>query len=74
MLNTFGNALEVEVACPTPKVIEQIVVPELPKTGPTENLIIGGIVAAIVTFLYMRSRQINKEIRLIRREVTAGTV
>ena len=74
MINTFGNTLEVDVDCPTPKVIEQVVVAELPKTGPTENLIVGGVVAAIVTFLYLRSRQLNKEVRLVRREVTAGTI
>lgn len=73
IINTFGDTIEVDVNCPAPKVVEQVV-PELPKTGPTENLIIGGIFAAIVTFLYLRSRQMNKEVRLIRREVTAGTI
>ena len=74
MINTFGNTLEVKVDCPAPKVIEQVIVPELPKTGPTENLIVGGIIAAIVTFLYFRSRQLNKEVRLVRREMTSGTI
>jgi len=73
MSNTFGETTEVEVECPAPKVIEQVV-PELPRTGPTENIIAGGIVATIVTFLYMRSRQLNKEVRLIRRETTAGSI
>lgn len=73
MVNVFGNTIEIEVDCPAPKVIENIV-PELPKTGPGENMIAGGVVAAIVTFLYLRSRQLNKEVRLIRREVTAGTI
>lgn len=73
MINTFGNVVEVEVACPTPKIIEQVV-PELPRTGATENMIFGGIVIALVTFLYFRSKQLNKEVRLIRREFTAGTI
>lgn len=73
MVNTFGNTVEIEVDCPTPKVIEQVV-PELPKTGPTENMIFGGIILAIVTFFYLRSRQLDKEVRLVRREVTAGTI
>lgn len=73
MTNVFGNTIEVKVDCPTPKIIEQTV-PELPRTGPGENMIVGGIVAAVVTFLYLRSRQLNKEVRLIRREVTAGTI
>ena len=73
MINTFGNSVEVNVDCPTPKVVEQVV-PELPKTGPTENMIFGGVLAAIVTFLYFRTRQLDKEVRLVRREVTAGTI
>lgn len=74
MINVFGNTLEVNVDCPAPKIIEQVVVAELPRTGPTANVIIGGVTAAIVAFLYLRSRQLNKEVRLIRREVTAGTI
>lgn len=74
MINIFGNTVEIAVDCPAPKIIEQQIVPELPRTGATENMIAGGIVAAVVAFLYMRSRQLNKEVRLIRREVTAGTI
>lgn len=73
MINTFGNSVEIAVDCPTPKVIEQVV-PELPKTGPTENIIFAGILASVVTFLYLRTRQLDKEVRLVRREVTAGTI
>lgn len=73
MINVFGNTVEVEVDCPAPKVVEQIV-PELPRTGPAENTIFGGVVAAVAAFLYFRSRQLNKEVRLVRREVTAGTI
>lgn len=73
MTNTFGNAVNIEVDCPAPKVVEQVV-PSLPRTGPTENVIVGGTVLAIVAFLYFRSRQLNKEVRLIRREMTAGTI
>ncbi|OYW85262.1 hypothetical protein B7Z17_02610, partial [Candidatus Saccharibacteria bacterium 32-49-10] len=73
IINTYGDTVEIDVDCPAPKVIEQVV-PELPRTGPTENIIFAGILASIVTFLYMRTRQLDKEVRLIRREVTAGTV
>jgi hypothetical protein len=71
--NVFGNTVTVAVECPAPKVVEQTVT-ELPKTGATENLIVGGVIAAVVTFFYLRSRQLNKEVRLIRHEVTAGTI
>lgn len=73
LLNTFGDTIEIAVDCPAPKVIEQVV-PELPKTGPTENMIFAGVLVSIVTFLYLRTRQLDKEVRLVRREVTAGTI
>ena len=73
MVNTFGNSVEIKVNCPTPKVIEQTVT-ELPRTGPTENMVFAGILVSVVTFLYLRTRQLGKEVRLIRREVTAGTI
>lgn len=73
MLNVYGNATEINVECPAPKVIEQIV-PELPRTGAATNIIAGGLVVAVVAFLYARSRQLAKEVRLIRREAAAGTI
>ena len=73
MTNVFGNAISINVTCPTPKVIEKVVT-ELPHTGPTENLIFGGTVLAIVTYFYARSRQIGKEVKLIRRHVNVGTI
>lgn len=73
MLNTFGNSVEVEVECTSPKQVEQVV-SELPQTGPTENIAFAGTLLAIVTFFYARSRQLKTEVRLIRRSVNAGTV
>ncbi len=73
MTNSFGTTVDIAVDCPAPKVVEQVV-PSLPRTGPTENIIVGGTVLAVVAFLYFRSRQLNKEVRLIRREMTAGTI
>lgn len=73
MLNTFGNSVEVKVECSTPKQVEQIV-SELPYTGPTENIIFGGILLAIVTFFYARSRQLGTEVRLVRRSVNTGAI
>lgn len=74
MQNTFYEAyVTVPVTCPTPKVIEQVV-PELPQTGPRENMLFAGIVLAIATFFYLRSRQLSTEVRLIRRDVNGGTI
>ena len=73
MSNTFGNSVNTNVNCPTPKIIEQFA-QELPKTGPTENLIFAGIVLSITTYFYARTRQVKKEVYLIRRDVTTGTI
>lgn len=74
MVNNFaGHSTTVKVDCPTPKVVEQVVA-ELPHTGATENVIFAGIVLAVVTYFYVRSRQLKKEVRLIRRDLNAGTI
>lgn len=73
MTNTFGNTVDINVDCPTPKQVEQVV-SELPTTGPTENMIFAGGVLAVVAYFYARSRQIKKEVRLIRRDLNAGTI
>lgn len=73
MTNTFGETIHVQVNCPEIKVVEQVV-SELPKTGPTENFIFAGVIASIVVYFYLRAKQLNKEVRLIRREFTAGTI
>lgn len=69
----YTSSVTFPVTCPTPKVIEQVV-PELPHTGPRENMLFAGIVLAIVVFFYLRSRQLNTEVRLIRRDVNGGTI
>jgi fimbrial isopeptide formation D2 family protein len=69
----YTSSVIIPVTCPTPKVIEQVV-PELPKTGPTENMLFAGIVLAVVTFFYFRARQLSTEVRLIRRDVNGGTI
>jgi len=73
MTNTFGNAVEIGVDCPTPKIIEQVT-SELPKTGATENMLFIGIVLALATYFYTRTREINKEIRLVRKNINIGTI
>jgi uncharacterized repeat protein (TIGR01451 family) len=73
MTNVFGNSVAINVNCSPPKIIENVVT-QLPKTGPTENMIFAGIILAIVTYFYARTRQVNKEVRLIRRDLNAGTI
>ena len=73
MENVFGTAtVKVPVTCAPPKVVEQVTT-ELPTTGPAENLAFGVILLAVVTYFYFRSRQLNTEVRLIRRDLNTGT-
>lgn len=74
MTNAFEeNTTTVLVNCPTPKVVETTV-NELPHTGASENMIFAGVVLAVVVYFYARSRQVKKEVRLIRRDLNAGTI
>jgi hypothetical protein len=71
MQNQFGVLINIRVDCQPPKIVEQTVT-QLPHTGPTENLIFAGVVLAVVVYFYARSRQVGKEVRLIRRDLNAG--
>jgi len=72
--NAFYTAsVIIPLTCAPPKVIEKVVT-ELPTTGPGENILFAGIVLAVVTFFYLRSRQLGTEIRLIRRDLNGGTI
>ncbi len=74
LVNNFsGHQTTIMVDCPAPKVVEQVVA-ELPKTGATENMIFAGATLAIVAYFYARARQVKKEVRLIRRDLNAGTI
>jgi len=73
MLNTFGSSTSIAVDCPTPKVVERTV-KELPTTGPTENMIFAGVVLSIIAYFYARTKQLNKEVRLVRKDAIAGMI
>ncbi|HEY8886370.1 MAG TPA: hypothetical protein VIM31_02605 [Candidatus Microsaccharimonas sp.] len=74
MNNAFaGSGVTIPVTCAPPKVIEQVTT-ELPHTGPTENMIFAGVILAVVTYFFLRSKQLGKEVRLIRRDLNAGTI
>lgn len=71
--NTFGNTLNVRIDCPPEKIVEQAIT-ELPHTGAGENMFFSAIVVAIAVYFYARSRQMATEVRLIRRNINAGTI
>ncbi|HEY0965123.1 MAG TPA: hypothetical protein VGE13_01450 [Candidatus Saccharimonadales bacterium] len=72
MVNTYGNSTGIKVGCSPEKAIVEQVATELPTTGPGENMLFAGGLLAIVAFFYARSRQLGKEVRLIRRNAHAG--
>lgn len=74
MVNTFGNTVAAEVECAPEKVIVEQVVGELPHTGPRENMIFAVVLLSVVVYFYARSRQLGKEVRLIRRNLNTGTI
>ncbi len=69
----YGSGVTIPVVCAPPKVIEQVAT-QLPHTGPTENMIFAGAVLAVVTYFFLRSKQLGTEVRLIRRDLNAGTI
>jgi hypothetical protein len=74
MENAFDTSgITIPVVCAPPKVIETVTT-ALPHTGPTENLLFAGVVLAVVTFFFFRSKQMGQEVRLIRRDLNAGTI
>ena len=73
MTNIFGNSTNINVDCPTPKIVETVA-KELPHTGPTENIIFSGVIFAITTYFYVRTRQVKREVQLIRKDVSTGTL
>src|SRR5690606_8033072 len=44
----YDSSIIFPVTCPTPKEVIETVVPELPQTGPRENMIFAGILFSIV--------------------------
>ncbi len=73
MTNSYGNTVDISVQCPLTKQIEGAT-HVLPATGPGENVVFGTILIMVVTYFYVRNRQMNKEVRLIKKEFNAGTI
>jgi uncharacterized repeat protein (TIGR01451 family) len=68
MTNVFGNATNVSVACPPQKLVEKVT-SSFSKTNLTKNIIFASVLFVIVTFLYIRIHQLNKELHIIRKNM-----
>ena len=71
--NTFGNSTSFKIACPVEKTVEKVVT-ELPTTGPTGNIIFACIALVIAVYFFCRTRQLEKEVRIIRNNTNTGII
>lgn len=67
----YGNALNSAVSCPVGKEVENAV-KQLPETGTGTNITFSIIILLIVTYLYLRAKQMAREIKIIRRNFNVG--
>ena len=73
MSTTYGSNLQIPVSCPMVKGIENIV-GDLPTVGIAANLLFSTVIVITATFFYARTRQMKKEIKLIRHNLNSGTI
>ena len=71
--NTFGNSINIKVDCPAPKIIEQTA-SQLPVIGPIENIVFISILVALTTYFYARTRQMRKELNIIKKDAISGMI
>jgi uncharacterized repeat protein (TIGR01451 family) len=68
---TYGNTLDNTVNCPIGKEVEGVI-KQLPEAGPNENILFSTFLLMTVTYFYIRSRQVNREMKIIRRDFNVG--
>jgi len=73
LTTSFGNVLTIPVDCPAAKGIESIMT-QMPHVGITGNLIFISVILLVVIFFALRSRQLKKEIRIIRHNFNTGII
>lgn len=67
----FGNTVNIPVTCPVSKVVEQIA-DQLPNINIYGNIIFAVIILLIAIFYSARSHQLEKEVHLIRKDISSG--
>ena len=73
MTNAFGNSINISVDCPAVKTIENIVT-KFPKASLLDIIVLSLTVFSVTIYFYARSRQLEKEVRLIRKDISTGTI
>lgn len=73
MSTTFGSSSKIAVDCPVVKGVENII-NDMPHTGMFINIGFATLLLVTSLYFYLRTRQMKKEIRLIRHNVNTGTI
>ncbi len=71
--STFGNDLSIKVSCPIVKTVENIV-SQLPKAGNVQNITFAIVLIISSIYYCLRTNQLDKEIHIIRKDITTGTI
>ena len=71
--NTFGNTVQISIDCPTPKAVERLV-SQLPTIDPMTIVAFCTGLVATTSYFYLRNRQLQKELRIIRHDINSGIV
>jgi hypothetical protein len=69
----FGNVLTTNVKCPPEKDLENVL-SFLPPTDTGANILFSVILLAVVLFFYVRTRQMKKEIKIVRHNYNTGVI
>ena len=73
--NFAGNLVRVKVDCPVAKsVIEQTISRNFPTVGVGTNLFSAVAILVVVGFFYARSRQLGREVRMVKNEFGEGKI
>lgn len=73
MTVVFGNQLKSPVDCPPVKSLEGAFL-LMPSVGTGINIGFGAVLLVVVLFFYFRTRQLKKEIRIIRHNFNSGVI
>lgn len=73
MTHGYGDVMNISVQCPPVKTIESLAT-HLPVITTSVNLALGGGLALLVLYFYLRARQQREELRLIRKDINTGSL
>ena len=73
MTHGYGDVTNIGVQCPPVKTVESLAA-HLPVITTSVNLALGGGLALLVLYFYLRARQQREELRLIRKDINTGSL